>query len=118
MRSGIGRVNLGEGSKHIAEIGIGNANASVFHKDTKLIVKMVGTDSDAATFGEFDGVSDQIDQNLPDPMLVTLKEFRDIGVDDRAKRDVVFERGRGKEVDDAIEQGADFKFRGPEILSR
>ena len=65
-------IRLGEGIEDRTDLGLGNADASVANAEPKTNIVLppaglVHTDHHLSLLGEFDGVADQICENLPQP---------------------------------------------------
>src|SRR6478736_6278263 len=65
-----GVVGLLEFLENLALVGLGDARASVLHRDRERAVGRGRLDHDAALVGELDGVADQVENHLGQPAFV------------------------------------------------
>src|SRR5262249_41021095 len=84
--------------------GVGDAEA---YGALRLAAGIGDLDQDAAAFGEFDGVADQVEQNLPQPAWIGRDDQRHIRRDMAGDADPLAVGACGEQLDDIVGKLAD-----------
>ncbi|MPN05950.1 hypothetical protein SDC9_153204 [bioreactor metagenome] len=69
-------IGLGKRIENPGDAVRGYANAGIADNQVNHVAKMANTDPDLAAVREFDGITEQIEENLLDAQGVALEEFR------------------------------------------
>ena len=100
---------MGEGGENALLLFAVEPDAGVLHGDVQLdaLLGLLARDADvdAALFGEFQGVADQVDNDLAQAQRIALQYIRDCLVDFQRQGQVFF-AGSGLEGFDDIPEGA------------
>ena len=109
-----GGVALLEGTKQKRQRLGRNPHAGVADQKLDLVnTSLAGNggdfEADLALVGEFDGVTDEVDEDLPDAGGVTEKRGGNVGADEGNEIDFVPLRGEGEKVHHLVDAGVEGK---------
>ena len=117
--AGGGRVGLDEGFEDAREGFAGDADAGVGDLDEEGVLAgaaaWLGAEEDVAGGGEFDGVADEVDEDLAEASGVAAEAGWEGGVKAEDDFDAFGEGGAGEEFGGLFEDGAGFEFDGIEF---
>jgi hypothetical protein len=118
--AGGGTVGLGKGVKEVREGGGGDTDAGIFDGEEEGDMGFgLGLEADAgddlAMVGEFDGIDDEVGDDLTEAAGVAAELGGDIGIDEEHEFDVFFFGAVGEEFDGAFGGGEQIEVEGFEV---
>src|SRR6478609_8815180 len=114
-RLGACRARSFEREKDPLEIAPVDTDAGILDGELGNLVAIVDPKDDVTDVGEFDGVGQQVDQDLPQPVLIGVDHHREVLRRDIAELDALGGRLQAEHVDELLEEIGGIHFVSAEV---